>query len=75
MTFYKTPVARQSQFESMMDCLPQMKIRMISVVLCGNFFLLGLEYLNFMLTSGTESENVHFVFYNYQSINQCIYFR
>jgi len=37
MTFSKTPVSRQPQFESM-DCLPQMKIRMLSVVLCGNCF-------------------------------------
>jgi hypothetical protein len=65
MTFYKTLVAGQPQFESM-DCLPQMKIRMISVILCGNYFVfLGIEHLNFMLTSGTESENVHFVFYNF----------
>jgi len=28
-------------------------------------FFLGIERLNFMPTSETESENVHFVFYNF----------
>jgi hypothetical protein len=56
-------VAGQPEFESK-DCHPQMKIRMITIILCDNYFV-GMEHLNFTCTGCTEAENEHFVLYNY----------
>ena len=43
------PVAWKPEFESK-DCHPQMKISMISIILCDIYFV-GMELLNFTPTS------------------------
>ena len=56
-------VAGQPEFESK-DCLPRMKIRMISII------FIRMELLNFTLTGLTEAQNVNFVFCTYMILTK-----
>jgi hypothetical protein len=48
----------------MKDCHSQVKIKMISITLCGNFFI-AKELLNFTPTGWSAAENVRLVLCNY----------
>jgi hypothetical protein len=50
--------SRATEFESK-DCLPRMKIRMVSII------FVGIGLLNLTSTGLTEAENVNFVFSTY----------